>query len=90
MELVKHALRGDPLNPIFHLTRSVHLNASGSYNEADVELRRALDLNPNLIFAYCWTIGQSLARGTEQQELARAEPSLRVGGRTESLPPTPA
>jgi serine/threonine-protein kinase len=73
LEHSEHALREDPLNPMFHCTRSVHLHGSGRYREAESELRRALELNPNLIFAYCWTLGQYLSRGMEEQELASAE-----------------
>ena len=73
LEQSERALREDPLNPMFHCTRSVHLYATGRYREAEAELHRALELNPNLMFAYCYTLGQSLSRGIEVQELASAE-----------------
>ena len=73
LELSDQALREDPLNPMFHCTRSVHLHAASRYEEAEAEIRRALELNPNLIFAYHCTLGRYLARGLEEEELASAE-----------------
>ena len=73
LEQVEHAIREDPLNPMFHCTRSVHLNATGRYIEAEAEFRRALELNPNLTPAYWLTLGHYLSRGMEEQELACAE-----------------
>jgi serine/threonine-protein kinase len=73
LEQSEQALREDPLNPMFHCTRSLHLNAVGRYQEGEAELRRALELNPNLMFAYYYTFGQYLSRGMEEQELASAE-----------------
>ena len=73
LDLSEEALREDPLNPMFHCTRSIHLNAGGRHEEADAEIRRALELNPNLFFAYQYALGSYLARGMEKEELASAE-----------------
>jgi TolB-like protein/Tfp pilus assembly protein PilF/predicted Ser/Thr protein kinase len=73
LEQVERAMREDPLNPMFHCTRCVHLTAIGRHTEAETEFRRALELNPNFWVAYWLTIGRYLSRGMPEQELACAE-----------------
>jgi len=67
------AIREDPLNSMFHGTRSMYLNALGRHAEAEVEFRRALELNPNFFTAYMLTAGLYLSHGMPEQELACAE-----------------
>ena len=76
---VDRAMREDPLNPMFHCNRSRYLDAIGQHNEAEVEFRRTLELNPNFYPAYILTVGHYLARGMPEQELAWAEAHYALG-----------
>jgi tetratricopeptide (TPR) repeat protein len=73
LEQSEKAIQGDPLNPMFHCTRCVHLTVSGRHAEAEAEFRRTLDLNPNFIPLYMLTVGRYLSQGKPEQELACAE-----------------
>ncbi|HEV2199882.1 MAG TPA: protein kinase [Bryobacteraceae bacterium] len=73
VEQGKRAIQEDPLNPMFHTTQAMLLNAAARYAEAEVEFRQALDLDPSCLNAYLWTAGHYLSRGMPEQELANAE-----------------
>ena len=62
LEQVERAIREDPLNPMFHCTRCVHLTAIGRHAEAELEFRRALELNPTFCPPTCSRWGGISAR----------------------------
>lgn len=73
LEQAGKAIQGDPLNPMFHCTRCVHLTVAGRHAEAETEFRRTLALNPNFMPLYMLTVGRYLSQGKSEQELACAE-----------------
>src|SRR5215813_14645750 len=73
IELYKQAIALDPLSANFHWALAYQLYIVGRYGEAEAELQRAQELNPQLPFVHA-TRGLVLsAEGRQQEALAEME-----------------
>ena len=73
VELLRQALALDPLMPQRHLRLAQNLRDLGHYEESEVALGKALDLNPHVVWAHETRGEVYLAQGRPQEALSEME-----------------
>ena len=81
IKFYEQAIVLDPLRPDFHLGQGYTLYLAGRYDEAQAELQKTLDLNPQAAFAHLTSGVIFIARGKPQLALGEIEKEPSEWGR---------
>jgi TolB-like protein/Flp pilus assembly protein TadD len=78
IQLEKQSIASDPANAIYHSILGEHLISAGRYDEAELALRKAIELQPQVAVVHFDWMVVALLRG--QPEIASREAQLEPSG----------